>query len=195
MRKFLFTVAFVISICSPILGQLKQEDIKLYPEDTTNVVKVVLESKLDKQATYRGIKEFLVKKLPEGVKAIELDDIDNGLLVAKSVRPLHSKRFVKGSLEYEMLSDVSYTLTVEVKDNRFRLKYEDMFVQQIMKCKGMPDTPLKPQSMEKLANNIAKGDPIDPFIIFDSECREMVRAFIADLSNAINVSVSSFDDF
>lgn len=146
MKEILTLLALFIS--GVVIGQNAP-----FPKNANEEIEFseIINSSLNKQNLYANAKEWTAKTFGDYKKVIQFEDESNGKLIIKGLSDVP----YKASEPFLTSETISYTITIECKDNKYRYKINDLKVEQTTNILG---SKIHPQigSPEKHLANIKK---------------------------------------
>jgi len=178
MKKLLLFILIL-----PLLANAQEG----YPIDSvTNQItyKETISIAGQKNVLYRKAKEWFVNSFNSGKDVIQLDDASTGKLIGKSF-------FIVNTLERDASGDlvhydnsVWFTITINVKDGKYRYIISDFIVEYHYKQPGIP---LETLLVQLSSEAVGTGSKLD----FQLTPKKRIKDLIASLKKAMTAN----DDF
>ncbi|HOZ13379.1 MAG TPA: DUF4468 domain-containing protein [Tenuifilaceae bacterium] len=127
MKKLLLIT--LVSLC---FSNIKSQD---FPKNANGEVEFteVIETNLSKAKLYSNAQEWIAKTFGDYKSVIQLEDNENGKLIIKG----NSNVNCQGRTEVMQTKEkISYTLTIEVKEGKYRYKVDNVFITQSIYALG-----------------------------------------------------------
>lgn len=184
MKKFILFVALVsVSVLS--YGQVKISDVKY----ENNAYSQIFETSISVADQYRNAKQWIAKTFGSYKDVVQLEDEETHKINLKGKMALPDEHSVPGS--GCMLTDKitsSFTMTIEIKEGRFRVKIEDVSLSIIAELSCfMADSRSDKYNMtlEEYKKWSKRESPSD----------FSMRMKTADLINSLIKEINTVDDF
>jgi hypothetical protein len=168
--KKLVVVAAMLFIGAALKAQMPYDSAKgkvVY----TEVVQV--DGALTKDVIYTGIRAWFAQKYNSASHVLKMDDKETGTLVCKAIDKVTPKLSLGASVDFT----VSYTLTIMIKDGRYKYEIQEFYVDN----KNRIEEYLNPVNKRaaKLLNQIVEQTDND------------MRALISSLKKSVNTTSDS----
>jgi len=188
MRKILSFIGVAILICLPIKAQqISKYGLTFEKFENNSYTHIVQDSTVSKAQKLSNFKEWATKTFGDYKAVLQYEDADNCKLIIKGKLPLDEVIEFAGRYRIFYNSVLSFTLSFDGKDNKYRLKFENMDC-EVVKTE---ETPLGNEE-EKLQM------PIIDYIQLESEANSFRTGLSASLSSLINsciLQLQTYDDF
>lgn len=184
MKKIVLFFALV-SISALSFGQVKISDVKY----ENNAYSQVFETSISVADQYRNAKQWIAKTFGSYKDVVQLEDEETHKIILKGKMALPDEHSVPGS--GCMLTDKitsSFTMTIEFKDGRYRVKIEDVTLNIIAELSCfMADSQTDRYNMtlEEYKKWSKRESPSD----------FSMRMKTADLLNSLIKEINTVDDF
>ncbi len=122
---------FLILGLLPIYATAQIERHKLLNEKYENNTYVYInnDSTLSKVEKFKNAKIWVAKTFTDYKEAVQLEDEDAGSIIIKGCNPMDEMIDIgikNAYVKYDV--DLLYTLSIDLRDNKFRLKFEDLAI-------------------------------------------------------------------
>lgn len=184
MKKFILFVALV-SVSVLFYGQVKISDVKY----ENNAYSQIFETSISVADQYRNAKQWIAKTFGSYKDVVQLEDEETHKIILKGKMALPDEHSVSGT--GCMLTDKitsSFTMTIEIKEGRFRVKIEDVSLSIIAELSCfMADSRSDKYNMtlEEYKKWSKRESPSD----------FSMRMKTADLINSLIKEINTVDDF
>ena len=174
--------------------RITPDSIKFYPQNPTEVVPFVYKSKNTSGALFNSAKQWVAKTFKNYKDVVQMEDINSHTIVVKG--SLRQKRYKTST--NSIYTILYFTATIECKEKKFRIKFEDFKVKEILHFNWNPEydttdtiftfrkihelingTLVKSNEYKKLLNHIVE------------ESKENTALLINSIASAMNTA----DDF
>lgn len=122
-RHCLFTVVLFVFFCSKLSAQVALEDIPLSSE-----MAFVFNSDKPIVQKMGSAKSWVAKIFGDYKAVLQFEDSDNRQLIIKGNAPLNTRSIVSNGITWTTRYTSHFTMTFDFKDDRYRIKIEDIQV-------------------------------------------------------------------
>lgn len=189
MKKLLMTAFFVL-IQFAVFAQEPTGDNLITPETTE--LSQVYQSSVSLSQKHLNAKAWIAKNFGDYNSVVKMEDATAGKIIGKGLSQLEPIEQKTQSLVMRFSFNVKYTFTVDSKEDKFRIKIEDIVIDETIKClnHNFPET--------RTSHDIAfyfsqieanKGKEVAMRVLQNLELS--FKTFFSNLSSAINKE----DDF
>lgn len=185
MKRLLFSVIIALSE-SVVNAQVLQRFALMSEAFIGDTYSFVRKDSTNNPQKFINAKQWFAKTFDDYKKAAQVEDEANGKIVIKGALPVNYS-IDKNSSSTEYHPSLVFTLLVDIKPDRYRLKFEDM----IVKVMTVKDTPLGTSKSES-------EQPISTYMVMmkdDSFSRMNLSAAITDFINTAVTAIDTYDDF
>ena len=184
----------------PLLSSAKisPEEIKLGSENPEGVVSYVgaLTNKQSLAFTYA--KQWVSKTFKNYKAVVQLEDNDNYKIVLKGNSLIFQKNTKETFANTETSGRLYYTVTIDVKEGKFRIKFEDMSVKRnihfsssLTQTSDINDSFTFSEIENKLADPTTPTGLKEHIVEFPLSAKNSIAGLINSLEDALNLN----DDF
>ena len=119
------------------ISNLNYSQDLVFPIEANGEIEIseVVEINIAKNKLYANAKEWVAKTFGDYKEVIQFEDANDGKLIMKGLSDVLSKS--NGSKE-----SMSYTITIECKDKKYRYRINDVLVHQTIMLAGTPIHPM-----------------------------------------------------
>lgn len=121
MKKFILTIACMLTMCGISFAQVSPEQVSI--ED--NSYSIVVNGDLPIATKFLNAREWIAKTFGDYKSVLQFEDEENGKIIIKGTTPLEQERKISSFPDF-YTPKMSYTITLDFKDDRFRIKMEDI---------------------------------------------------------------------
>ncbi len=132
------------------ISNLSYSQKKEFPISTNGEIEFseVIEINNIKNKLYANAKDWVARTFGDYKEVIQFEDPNEGKLIMKGISNVSSKP--NGSKE-----DISYTITIDCKDKKYRYRINDILVHQTIMFSGTPINPIPSSPLQHLESKIS----------------------------------------
>lgn len=193
-------ILFALLSLMPLLtsAKISPEEIKLGSENPEGVVSYVgaLTNKQSLAFTYA--KQWVSKTFNNYKAVVQLEDNDNYKIVLKGTSLIFQKNTKETFANTETSGRLYYTVTIDVKEGKFRIKFEDMSVKRnihfsssLIQTSDINDSFTFSEIETKLADPTTPKGLKEHIVEFPLSAKNSIAGLINSLEDALNLN----DDF
>ena len=179
-KTFLFALLSLIPLFS--LAKITPEEIKLGLENPEGIVSYVGTLANKQSVAFTYAKQWVSKTFNNYKAVVQLEDNDNYKIVLKGNSLIYQNKTKVSYGNMETTGILYYTVTIDVKEGKFRVKFEDMSVGRKTHCSS---------SMIKTTdiNNSFTFNEIDTKLA-DPSTHEEFKAILMEFPSRAKISIS-----
>lgn len=184
MKKIIFAIYFILSAVVGYAQTISWVSLR-NEKFSDNSYSIVIEDSLQNSQKFINAKQWVAKTFNDYKGAIQFEDKDNGKIVIKGIMPVEQFRGEDIKEIYNV--NIDFTLTIDIKPEKYRLKFENMKAY----VKKKVDFGL-------MAHNSEKEMSLDDFLSWDSGAKMNSTSFyrsFAGLLNSAITAINTNDDF
>ena len=166
------------------------DSIKFYPQNPTDVVSFVYETKQAPGVVFNSAKKWVAKTFKEYKDVVQMEDINSHTLIFKG--SIRQKLYKTSKSSY--YSILFYTATIECKEKKYRVKLEDFSIKEIGSVLGYPtNQTMTFREIHELING-TKVTSIE-YKKYLKHIIEDAKENTAALFNSLSSAMDNVDDF